>query len=139
MTIREFYLSIINGTVSDETVAKASEMLASLDARNEKRKSVDSKEKRETRERVQKVLDFLCDHQGESFTRDDIASAVSLSVGQVTAACRDAQQTDRSSYRVSFRSRGVRTSAYRIIPRSVKWTPSMVASPSVPMSLSAGT
>ena len=88
MTTREFYLSIINGTVSDETIAKASEMLSALDARNEKRKGADSKEKRETRERVQKVLDFLCDHQGESFTRDDIASAIGLSVGQVTAACK---------------------------------------------------
>lgn len=88
MTTREFYLSIINGTVSDETITKASEMLASLDARNEKRKSADSKEKRETRERVQMVLDFLCDHQGESFDRDAIASATGLSVGQVTAACK---------------------------------------------------
>ena len=41
-------------------------------------------------------------------------------------------------YRVSFRSRGVRTSAYRIIPRSVKWTPSTKGSPSVPVIPSAG-
>ena len=88
MTIREFYLSVINAEVSEDITAKASELLSKLDASNEKRKSVDSKEKRETRERVQKVLDFLCDHQGESFTRDDIASAVGLSVGQVTAACK---------------------------------------------------
>ena len=88
MTNREFYLSIISAEVSEDITAKASELLSKLDASNAKRKSVDSKEKRETRERVQKVLDFLCDHQGESFDRDAIASATGLSVGQVTAACK---------------------------------------------------
>jgi hypothetical protein len=88
MTIREFYQSVINANVSEDITAKATELLAKHDESNAKRKSADSKEKREVRERVQKVLDFLCDHQGEQFTRDDIASATELSVGQVTAACK---------------------------------------------------
>lgn len=88
MTTREFYLSVISAEVSEDITAKASELLAKMDASNEKRKSADSKEKRETRERVQVVLDFLCDHIGQPFTRDDIASATGLSVGQVTAACK---------------------------------------------------
>ena len=88
MTIREFYQSVISAEVSEDITAKATELLAKMDEFNAKRKSADSKEKRETRERVQKVLDFLCDHQGESFDRDAIASATGLSVGQVTAACK---------------------------------------------------
>lgn len=89
MTYREFLLSVVNGTgISEDTMQKARELLVSHDASNAKRKSADSKEKRETRERVQMVLDFLCDHQGESFDRDAIASATGLSVGQVTAACK---------------------------------------------------
>lgn len=88
MTNREFYLSIINAEVSEDITAKAQELLSKLDSANAKRKSADSKEKREVRERIQSVLDFLCDHQGEQFTRDDIASATGLSVGQVTAACK---------------------------------------------------
>jgi len=88
MTIREFYQSVISAEVSEDITAKATELLAKMDESNAKRKSADSKEKRETRERVQKVLDFLCDHQGESFDRDAIATATGLSVGQVTAACK---------------------------------------------------
>lgn len=83
MTIREFYLSIINGTVSDETVAKASEMLASLDARNEKRKSVDSKEKRETASRRETVLGLL---SVTPMFAESIADASGLTVGQVRSA-----------------------------------------------------
>lgn len=83
MTIREFYLSIINGAVSDETIAKASEMLASLDARNEKRKSVDSKEKRETASRRETVLGLLSE---TPVFAESIADASGLSVGQVRSA-----------------------------------------------------
>lgn len=98
MTTREFLNDVISVCALftdqpadcvniEELSTKASELLSALDARNEKRKTTDSKEKREARERVQTVLNFLCDHQGEPFTRDDIASATGLSVGQVTAAC----------------------------------------------------
>lgn len=83
MTIREFYLSIINGTVSDETVAKASEMLSALDARNEKRKSAESKEKRETASRRETVLGLLSE---TPVFAESIADASGLTVGQVRSA-----------------------------------------------------
>ena len=83
MTIREFYLSIINGAVSDETVAKATEMLSALDARNEKRKSADSKEKRETASRRESVLGALTETPQFAET---ISETVGLSVGQVRSA-----------------------------------------------------
>ena len=88
MTTREYFQTVLDAHISEDMDKTSVELITKLDARNEKRKGADSKEKREVRERVQKVLDFLCDNQGKSFTRDDIASALGLSVGQVTAACK---------------------------------------------------
>ena len=88
MTTREFFQTVLDAHISEDMDKASVELIAKLDARNEKRKSADSKAKRESAERVQKVLDFLCVHQGQSFTRDVFASAVGLSVGQVTAACK---------------------------------------------------
>ena len=87
MTTREFYTAVIEGKVTDEVVAKASELIAALDARNEKRKSTESKEKRESAARRAQVLDFLSAHVGEVFTRDAIAAEVGLAPSQVTGAC----------------------------------------------------
>lgn len=88
MTIREFYQTVLDAHISEDMDKASVELIAKLDARNEKRKSADSKAKRESAERRDAVLNFLCDHQGQPFTRDDIASATGLSVGQVTAACK---------------------------------------------------
>ena len=87
MTTREFYLSVISGNVTDVTIEKAHELLTALDARNEKRKSTDSKEKRESAERRNIVLSFLSNHKGECFTRDQIAFGVDLDPAKVTGAC----------------------------------------------------
>ena len=84
MTIREFYLSVINGTVNAESVAKAQELLCGLDNRNAKRKSADSKEKVAVRERRDAVLATLSDDC--PLLTDDIVNATNLSVGQVRAA-----------------------------------------------------
>lgn len=43
MTNREMLNAVISGTVTDEVVAKAEEMLAAMDKRNEKRSSKPSK------------------------------------------------------------------------------------------------
>lgn len=86
MTNREFYLSIINNTISDETVNKASELLAALDARNEKRKSTESKEKKEAAERRDAVLAFLKANEG-AFTRDQISFEIDMDPAKVTGAC----------------------------------------------------
>jgi predicted Rossmann fold nucleotide-binding protein DprA/Smf involved in DNA uptake len=84
MTNREFYLSVADGVVSAEVSEKARELLASLDARNEKRKSADSKEKRESALRRQTVLARLT---VDAQTADDIvAQCNGLSVGQVRSA-----------------------------------------------------
>lgn len=86
MTNREFFVAVQNAAISEELTAKAVELIEALDKRNDKRKSADSKEKQETAARKTTVRVFLTENDG-TFTRDDIAEAVGLTVGQVTAAC----------------------------------------------------
>lgn len=86
MTIREFYNEVINANVSEDMTNKAAELLAALDARNEKRKSTESKEKKEAAERRDAVLEFLKTHEG-AFTRDQIAFEVNMDPAKVSGAC----------------------------------------------------
>lgn len=88
MTTRDYFNAVLNAHISDEMDAVSTEFIARLDAKNAKRKATDSKEKIAARERKQAVLNFLCDHQGQPFTRDEIATEVGISVGQVSAACK---------------------------------------------------
>ena len=102
MTIREFYLSVLDladtdaatdpsMTYNDQTVVdianKASELLAALDAKNEKRKSTETKEKKEAAARAAAVLAFLKE-QTEPVTRDTIAGVLEMTPGQAQAACK---------------------------------------------------
>lgn len=86
MTNREFFSAVASANISDELTAKANELITALDARNDKRKSADSKEKQETANHRNAVLGFLIENEG-TFTRDVIAEATGLTEGQVTSAC----------------------------------------------------
>lgn len=86
MTNREFFAAVLSANLSDEMTAKAQELIDSLDKRNDKRKSAESKEKQETAGRRNAVLAFLTENEGH-FTRDVIADALGLTEGQVTSAC----------------------------------------------------
>lgn len=86
MTTREFYLAVAEAQVSEELTTKAQELIASLDAKNEKRKTTETKEKKEAASRRQAVLDFLKTAE-EPTTRDTIAEALSITPGQATSAC----------------------------------------------------
>lgn len=87
MTIREFYQTVLDAHISEDMDKASAELIKKLDDRNEKRKSADSKAKRETADRRTAVLNFLSTNEGV-FTRGDIALATGLSAGQVTAACK---------------------------------------------------
>ena len=87
MTTREYFQNVLDAHISAEMDAASAELMAKLDARNEKRKGADSKAKRESAERRSAVLGFLKSNEGY-YTRDVIAEATGLSVGQVTAACK---------------------------------------------------
>ena len=86
MTIREFYNEVINANINEDMTNKASELIAALDARNDKRKSTESKEKKEAAERRNAVLEFLKTHEG-AFTRDQISFEIDIDPAKVTGAC----------------------------------------------------
>jgi DNA-binding MarR family transcriptional regulator len=102
MTIREFYQAVIDLADTDSATDpsmtfggfpvpdisnKASELLAALDARNEKRKGTETKEKKETAERRAAVLAFLKE-QTEPVTRDTIAGVLDMEPAKVSGACK---------------------------------------------------
>lgn len=89
MTTREFYQAVVNANVSDEMTEKATELLNAMDTRNEKRKSADTKEKKETRARLEKVIDFFKSAPKGEYTRDDVAASIEseITLGQITSAC----------------------------------------------------
>lgn len=85
MTTRDFLKAVIEAHLSEDLDKKATDLLASMDAKNEKRKSEDSKEKKEVAARKAAVLKFLQTSSG-AFTRDAIAAATDMKVGQAQAA-----------------------------------------------------
>ena len=87
ITARQYFQTVLDAHISDEMDALSAKYIAGLDARNAKRKSADSKEKREVRARVDAVKAFLIDHTGEYFTRNEIAVACGISDGQASFAC----------------------------------------------------
>ena len=88
MTTREYFQTVLDAHISEDMDKASVELISKLDARNEKRKSSDSKAKRETADRRSAVLDFFYSHTDTPFTRDAIAEAVNLTPAQVTAACK---------------------------------------------------
>lgn len=86
MTLRQYYQTVLDAHIDEDMDKASTELINKLDERNEKRKSADSKEKRETAERRAIVLKYLQDNEGQ-YTRDDIANATGLTPGQVSSAC----------------------------------------------------
>ena len=87
MTYREYFNNVLSANISDEMNEVSVEFLAKLDAKNEKRKNTETKDKKEAAIRRQSVLDFLRENEGV-FTRDQIAEAVGITAGQVSGACK---------------------------------------------------
>ena len=100
MTMREFYQNVLNtcgttaspwGEDEEQIVDICHKQIAALDARNEKRKSMDSKEKREVAQRVLLVQNFFKGNDEKLFTgvtRDEIAEATAMTPAQAQAACK---------------------------------------------------
>ena len=88
MTNRDFYTAISAAeTLPAELRDKAAELLSKLDTTNEKRRSTDSKEKKEAAARREAVLAFLKE-QTEPVTRDTIAGVLNMTPAQAGAACK---------------------------------------------------
>ena len=87
MTIREFYNAIVNANVSDEITEKATELIAQLDARNEKAKARPRKADPAVAERKSVLAHFVDENEGE-FTADEIAEATGLTPAQIASGMR---------------------------------------------------
>ena len=85
ITARQYFQNVLDAHLSDEMDALSAKYIAGLDARNEKRKSADSKAKRETASRKTAVLNWLKTNEGQH-TRDAIAEGTGLTVGQCQSA-----------------------------------------------------
>ena len=85
MTNREFYTAIVNGTLTEDVVAKAHEEIEKLDARNAKRASKPSKKSLENAPIKDSIAEFLADG---SHLASEIAKGLDLSVSKVSALCR---------------------------------------------------
>lgn len=87
MTTRDFYNYVATNAIDSDVVEKARELLSKLDAANEKRRSTETKEKKEAAARREAVLAFLKE-QTEPVTRDTIAGALDMTPAQAGAACK---------------------------------------------------
>ena len=88
MTKREFLNTIAAGTINDEIVAKAHEMIAQMDAENEKRKNRPSKKAAENAPLVEKIVNEILGE--EVLTATDVAAALGVSTQKASALCRKA-------------------------------------------------
>ena len=85
MTNREFYTAIVNGTLTEDVIAKAQKEIEKLDARNAKRASKPSKKSLENEPIKASIRGFL---ESGSHLASEIASGLNLSVSKVSALCR---------------------------------------------------
>ena len=87
MTNREFYTAIVNGTITEDVIAHASEAIVKLDERNAKRASKPSKKSLENIPIRAHIAGFLEENEG-SHLASEIASALELSIQKVSTLCR---------------------------------------------------
>lgn len=88
ITARQYFQNVLDAHISDEMDTLSAKYIAGLDARNAKRKSADTKEKRAVRARVEAVKGFFETHKGEWFTRDQIAEGAGVTKAEASAACK---------------------------------------------------
>lgn len=103
MTTREFLNDVLSlcalftdqpaDCVNIEDVStKATEMLAALDAKNEKAKARPKKENAEVADRRAKVVKFF-EENGDEYTADEVAEQTGLTAPQVASAVRTMGET----------------------------------------------
>lgn len=81
MTNREFFKAIANNNITAEVIAKATEELTKLDARNEKRRNTETENDKANAEIAKDIIKFLSEN-GATLSAD-IAKALNLSTPKV--------------------------------------------------------
>lgn len=85
MTKRDFYVFVSEGTINDEVIEKANELIEKLDAENEKRKNRVSKKALENEPIKERILSVLTD---EPKTATVIGEEVEISTQKASALLR---------------------------------------------------
>lgn len=85
MTYREFYTAIVNGEITEEVVAKATEEIAKLDTRNANRASRPSKVALANEPIKASILEFLAN--GETHIAKEIGEAVGITTAKASSLC----------------------------------------------------
>ena len=97
MTNREFYTAVINGTITEDMVAKAHEEIAKLDERNAKRASKPSKKSLENEPIKAKILEVL---STEPKVASEVAELVGISTQKASALLRQIEGLEVSEVKV---------------------------------------
>ena len=92
MTNREMLTAVVNGEITDDVVAKATEELAKLDARNAKRANTPSKKSVENEPIKAKIAEYLAD--GAHLAKE-IADGCEISTAKASALCRQMVEDGR--------------------------------------------
>ena len=82
MTNREFFTAIVNGTLTEDVIAKAHEEIAKLDARNAKRANTPSKAQKENAPLIEKIASLLT---SEPKLASELASEMEISTQKASA------------------------------------------------------
>lgn len=77
MTNREFYVAVSNSTINDEVIAKANELIASMDSRNAARAAKPSKAQLENAPIKEALFSYLSNNDGQ-FTETQLGEALSI-------------------------------------------------------------
>ena len=82
MTNREFFTAIVNGTLTEDVIAKAHEEIEKLDARNAKRASTESKTQKENAPLIAKIATLLT---SEPKLASELAKEMEISTQKASA------------------------------------------------------
>lgn len=100
MTTREYFQAVLDAHISEELDAASTDFIKKLDDKNEKRKNTLTKEQKEAAARREAVKTFFRSKPGVAYTRDEVAAALGITPGQVTAAIRSIPGLVKSEVKV---------------------------------------
>lgn len=95
MTKREFLNAIVAGTVNEEVITKAEELIAAMDAANAKRREKPSKKATENAPLIEKIVNEILGE--EVLTASQIGEALGVSTQKASALCRTAVKEGKAA------------------------------------------
>ena len=108
MTNREMLTAVVEGNITEDVIAKATEELAKLDARNAKRASTPSKKSLENEPIKENILAYLA--EGAHLAKE-IADGCGISTSKASALCRQMVTDGRLAVEdVKVKGKGVQKS-----------------------------